>query len=58
MIGIIQKAFEDHYWDSFEKDKNLIMAHINAVLTMLQPADESPTSTPEGLNGEAQRNRG
>jgi hypothetical protein len=26
------KVFADHYWDSLEKDKGIVLAHIRAVL--------------------------
>lgn len=28
----LEKVFEDHYWDTFQNDRNLIMKHVHAVL--------------------------
>ena len=28
--------FVDHYWDSFEKDRDLILTHINSVMDMVE----------------------
>jgi len=33
----IWKLFVGHYWDSFEKDRDLILCHIDAVLQMTPP---------------------
>lgn len=30
----LRELFADHYWDSFEADKDLIMKHIDAVLEL------------------------
>lgn len=30
----LRELFQDHYWDTFEADKDLIMKHIDAVLTL------------------------
>jgi hypothetical protein len=30
----LTKLFADHYWDSFEADKELILKHVDAVLAL------------------------
>ena len=30
----LRELFQDHYWDTFEADKEIIMKHIDAVLKM------------------------
>jgi hypothetical protein len=31
--------FKDHYWDSLEKDRDIVIAHISAVLDMYDFGD-------------------
>lgn len=33
--------FKDHYWDSLEKDREEILAHIEAVMSMYESVEES-----------------
>lgn len=33
MMGL-RELFADHYWDTFEADKDLVMKHIDAVLAL------------------------
>lgn len=30
----------DHYWDSFQKDRDLILCHVDAVLRMTPPVGD------------------
>lgn len=30
----LRQLFTDHYWDSFEGDKDLVLKHVNAVLDL------------------------
>lgn len=30
----LRELFQDHYWDTFEADKDLIMKHVDAVLAL------------------------
>lgn len=34
--------FQDHYWDSFEPNKDLVMAHVRGVLALVDTAQGSP----------------
>lgn len=41
----IWNLFVDHYWDSLEKDRDLILCHIDAVLQMAPPVVLGETAT-------------
>jgi len=32
----LERVFEDHYWDTFQEDRNLILNHVRAVLREYQ----------------------
>jgi hypothetical protein len=38
----VWKLFCDHYWDSFQKDRDLILCHVDAVLRMACAAALEP----------------
>ena len=33
----MKKAMQDHYWDSFEQQKSLVLAHVEFVLDFPEP---------------------
>lgn len=37
----VWKLFVDHYWDSFQQQRDLILCHVDAVLRMTPPVDSS-----------------
>lgn len=35
--GQLLKLFEDHYWDSLEQHKEILLFHIRSILTLTEP---------------------
>lgn len=47
-LDYLRKLFNGHYWDSLAKERNLIMGHIESIITMAEQVLDSAKPEPTG----------